>query len=56
MKSKRYTLKYKTVVEGGKSKTITKLYANLKEARKEGRMYFDSFISLKNEKGVSLTL
>jgi hypothetical protein len=50
-----YTLKYKVEL-GGKSKTITTTFTNLKEARKVGREHFDSHISLKNEKGTSLTL
>ena len=55
MKSKKYTLKYKTDIDG-KMKTITKDYANLKEARKEGVMYFDTFVSLRNAKGTNLPL
>ncbi len=50
-----YTLKYKAHL-GGKSKTMTLTFTNLKEARKVGREHFDSHISLKNGKGVSLTL
>jgi len=56
MKHKSYTLKYKTTTPEGKTKTVTKLFANLKEARKEGRAHFDTFVSLKNKKGTSLPL
>lgn len=55
-KYKKYTLKYKTTTEEGKSKTETKVYTNLKEARIEGRRYFDTFVSLKNGKDISLPL
>jgi hypothetical protein len=50
-----YTLKYKTQL-GGKTKTMTTTYTNLKEARKAGMGHFDNHISLTNEKGTSLPL
>ena len=50
-----YTLKYKVVL-GGKSKTITTTYTNLKEARKAGWEHLDTHVSLVNGKGTSLTL
>ncbi len=52
---KLYTLKYKANL-GGKSKTVTMTYTNLKEARKAGREHIDGHVSLKNAKGVSLPL
>lgn len=55
MKQKKYTLKYK-VIEDGKTKTITKTYTNLKEARKEGLEKLSTFVSLKNNKGISMVL
>jgi len=55
MKQKKYTLKYK-VIEDGKAKTITKTYTNLKEARKEGLEKLSTFVSLKNDKGISMVL
>jgi hypothetical protein len=54
-KQKLYTLKYKDVV-GGKTKTITKTFTNLNEARKEGRTHIKTHVSWKNEKGTELTL
>jgi hypothetical protein len=55
MKQKTYILKYKVQL-GGKTKTVTTTYTNLKEARKAGRGHFDGHVSLKNDKGVSLPL
>ena len=52
---KKYTLKYKANL-GGKSKTMTLTFTNLKEARKKGREHIDTHVSLKNKKGVSLPL
>jgi hypothetical protein len=53
---KKYTLKYKEAGLDGKTKTITKTFTNLKEARKYGREHFDNHVSLKNGKGVELPL
>lgn len=53
---KKYTLKYKEVGLDGKTKTVTKLFTNLKEARKWGREHFDTHVSLKNSKGTDLPL
>ncbi len=54
-KQNTYTLVYKIQL-GGKSKTMTVKYTNLKEARKAGREHLDGHVSLKNAKGVSLPL
>jgi hypothetical protein len=53
---KKYTLKYKEIGLDGKTKTVTKNFTNLKEARKVGMEHFDSHVSLKNGKGVELPL
>lgn len=55
MKEKKYTLKYK-VIEDGKIKTVSKTFANLGEARKDGLENISTFVSLKNSKGISLPL
>jgi hypothetical protein len=54
-KQNTYTLVYNVQI-GGKSKTMTVKYTNLKEARKAGIEHLDGHVSLKNDKGVSLTL
>tara|TARA_R110000803_G_C11756433_1_gene293276 strand:- start:238 stop:411 length:174 start_codon:yes stop_codon:yes gene_type:complete len=51
-----YTLIYKVIEIGGKMKTVTSTYANLKEAKKAGREHFNTHVSLKNGKGISLPL
>ena len=42
-----YTLIYKVIEIGGKMKTVTSTYANLKEAKKAGREHFNTHVSLK---------
>ena len=50
-----YTLKYKVEL-GGKSKTMTLTFTNLKEARKAGIEHFNTHVSLTNVNGTRLPL